>query len=74
MYIHIKVITSARTEKFEQKDQNHFLISVKEKAKNNMANDRVLDLVSLHFKISKNKARIINGHHTPTKLLSIDIE
>jgi len=74
MYIHTKVIAGAREEKFEQKNTDHFLISVKEKAKNNLANTRVIEMIALHFKIPKNKVRIINGHHTPTKLLSVDVE
>lgn len=73
MYIHAKVIAGAKEEKIELKNKDHFLISVKEKAERNMANDRVLELISFHFQIPKNKVRIINGHHTPTKLLSINI-
>ena len=49
-------------------------ISVKEKAERNMANTRVLELVAEHFKIPKNKVRIITGHHHPSKLMVIDCE
>ena len=70
-YIHIKVIAGARKEIFKQKNDDHFEISVKEKAEKNMANTRVLELVAEHFKISKNKVRIINGHRSPSKLLVV---
>ncbi|MBP6884043.1 MAG: DUF167 domain-containing protein [Candidatus Pacebacteria bacterium] len=71
-YIHAKVTAGARKETFTQKSEDHFLISVKEKAEKNMANTRVLELVAGHFKISKSKVRIINGHRSPSKLLVIE--
>jgi uncharacterized protein YggU (UPF0235/DUF167 family) len=74
MYIKVNVFTGAKKEIFEQKSNNHFKISVKEKAERNEANTRVLELVAEHFKVSKNKVKIVNGHHHPSKLLSIDID
>jgi uncharacterized protein YggU (UPF0235/DUF167 family) len=73
MYIKVNVIAGARKETFEQKSKDHFKISVKEKAERNMANTRIIELVALHFKVPTNKVRIINGHHHPSKLLSVDI-
>lgn len=72
MYIHVKVSAGARKESFKQKSEDHFEISVKEKAEKNMANGRVLELVALHFKVAKNKVRIINGHRHPSKLLIVE--
>ena len=40
MYIKIKVTADAKKEKFEQKSEDLFEIAVKEKAKQNMANER----------------------------------
>lgn len=71
-YIHVKVSASARKESFRQKSEDHFEISVKEKTEQNMANNSVLELVAEHFKVPKNKVRIINGHHSPSKLLIVD--
>jgi uncharacterized protein YggU (UPF0235/DUF167 family) len=73
MYIKVSVLAGAKKESFEKKSENSFKISVKEKAERNEANTRILELVSNHFKIPTNKVRIINGHHHPSKLLSIDI-
>ncbi|MBP6866187.1 MAG: DUF167 domain-containing protein [Candidatus Pacebacteria bacterium] len=73
MYIKVSVIAGTRKETFEEKSKDHFKISVKEKAERNMANTRVIELVALHFKVPTNKVRIINGHHHPSKLLSLDI-
>lgn len=74
MYIKVNVIAGAKKEIFKAKSKDHFDISVKEKAQRNGANTRVIELVTLHFKLPKNKVRIINGHHHPSKLLSIDID
>ncbi len=73
MYIKVNVIAGARKEIFDKKSKDHFKISVKEKAERNMANTRVLELVAEYFKVSKNKVKIINGHHHSSKLLSLDI-
>ncbi|HEY4478024.1 MAG TPA: DUF167 family protein [Candidatus Paceibacterota bacterium] len=72
MYIKVSVIAGARKETFEQKSKDHFKVSVKEKAERNMANTRIIELVAEHYKVSKNKVRIINGHHHPSKLLVVD--
>ncbi|MBS3913727.1 MAG: DUF167 domain-containing protein [Bacteroidetes bacterium] len=71
MYLKVSVIAGARKETFEQKSKDHFKISVKEKAERNMANTRIIELVAEHFKVHANKVRIINGHHHPSKLLSV---
>jgi uncharacterized protein YggU (UPF0235/DUF167 family) len=72
MYIHIKVIAGARKESWKQKSEDHFEVSVREKAERNMANTRILELVALHFKVPVSKVRIINGHKHPSKLLIIE--
>jgi len=71
-YIHVSVTAGAKKEIFTQIKDDHFEISVKEKAERNMANTRVLELVAEHFKIPKNKVRIVNGHKHPSKLLVIE--
>ncbi len=72
-YIHVKVTTGVGKESFKKKKEDHFEISVKEKAERNMANARVLALVAEHFKVPVKKVRIVNGHHHPSKLLIIDL-
>ena len=71
-YIHVKDTASARKEFFKKKKEDHFEISVREKAERNMANGRVLELVAVHFKVPVNKVRIVNGHHHPSKLVLIE--
>ncbi len=74
MYIKIRAVPSAKKELFEQVSKDHFKITVREKPKNNQANQRIVALVASHFKIASGKVRIISGHHSPSKILSVDIE
>ena len=72
-YIHVKVIAGARKEIWVQKSDDHFEVSIKEKAERNMANGRVLELVAGHFKGPVSKVRIVNGHRHPSKLLVMEV-
>lgn len=71
MYIKVKVIAEARSEKVVKQSEDHYLISVKEKAKMGLANGRILEIISDIYKTKK--VRIISGHHSPSKLLSVDV-
>ena len=71
MYIHVKVKADSKKEDFKQKSEDHFEVSVREPAERNLANTRVIEVIALHFKIPTSHIRIVNGHHSPTKLLSL---
>lgn len=72
MYIRVKIAPNSKKESIIKKSDNIFEISVKEKAERNMANDKVRELVASYCKVSIDSVRIINGHHSPTKLISIN--
>jgi len=75
MYIKVVAKTNTKKEIILEISKDHFEISVKEKAKNNLANKKIIELLMRHFKVAQNRIRIINGHHHPHKLLLIeDIE
>lgn len=71
MYIKVRVTADSKKEKIEKIKEDHFNIWVKEEAKQNMANKRVLELIAATLGINKNKLKIISGHHSPSKILSI---
>lgn len=71
-YIHVKVIAGVKKESFLQKNDDHFEISVREEAERNMANTRVLEILAEALGVTKNKIRIVNGHHSPSKLIVIE--
>jgi uncharacterized protein YggU (UPF0235/DUF167 family) len=72
MYVKVIVQTGARKEAITALSEDHFKISVKEEPVRNLANRRVIALLAAHFKIPANKVRIINGHHSPSKLLAVN--
>lgn len=71
MYIRVRVAAEVKKESFVQSAEDTFLVSVKEPAEQNRANTRVLELVALHFGINPKQIRIISGHHSPSKILTI---
>lgn len=72
MYVKVRVVAGKKTESFTPTSSDHFTIWVKEKAERNMANNRVVELIARHFKVQLNKVRIVSGHHSPSKILSVD--
>jgi uncharacterized protein YggU (UPF0235/DUF167 family) len=71
MYIRARVFAKAKNESFKRLSGDTFLIEVKEPAEQNRANMRVLDLVASYFDIHSKQVRIISGHHSSGKLLSL---
>ena len=72
MYIHVKVTAGAREEKIQKKSDTQYLVWVEEDAERNMANKRIVEIFRKIF--DTGKVRIINRHHSPSKLISIDID
>lgn len=73
MYIKVKVIAGSKKEKIEKKKENSFVISVKEPAERNLANTRIREIIAFIYEIKENSVRIISGHQSPSKILSINI-
>jgi len=73
MYVKVKVTPMAKKEVFVEKTKDHFDVSVKEPAKMNMANRRVVELVAKNYNLPVGRVRIISGHHSRSKILSVDV-
>ncbi|MFA6251706.1 MAG: DUF167 domain-containing protein [Candidatus Paceibacterota bacterium] len=73
MYIKVKVQAGAKKEEIKKKSKDSYIISVKEKAERNMANKRVCEIMALLLGVSVKQVRIINGHQSPSKILSINL-
>jgi len=71
MYVKVRVVAGAKREVVERLSENSFDIQVKEPAERNLANKRVVELVAIKLNVSAKKVRIINGHQSPSKLLSV---
>ncbi|MCR4281336.1 MAG: DUF167 family protein [Candidatus Kaiserbacteria bacterium] len=71
MYIKVRVKTGQKKESVAEGAKGSFAISVKEKAERNSANTRVIKVIAEKLGIPVKKIRIISGHHSPSKLLSV---
>ncbi len=71
MLIKIKVFTAQKTEKILEKTKDKFDIYVKVEAENNMANERIIEILRNKFK-EYNDIRIVSGHHSPSKIISLN--
>jgi uncharacterized protein YggU (UPF0235/DUF167 family) len=70
MYLKIKVVPDSKMEKVEKLKDDEYRIWVKVPAENNLANSRVVELCREMF--PGMSVRIISGHHSPSKILSIN--
>jgi uncharacterized protein (TIGR00251 family) len=73
MFIKVKVQAGAKKERITKKSEDSYYISVREKAERNQANKRIVEIVASLFHVSTKNVRIINGHQSPSKLLSINL-
>jgi len=73
MYIKVRVTAGVKRESIEKLSDDHFKIGVKEPAQKNRANKRVIELLAEYFRVPVHRVRIVNGHHHPSKLISIDV-
>jgi len=73
MYIKVRVQAGSKKEEIKKKNKDAYLISVKEKAERNLANRRVCEIIASQFGISVKNIRIISGHQSPSKILSINL-
>lgn len=74
MYIKIKVVPDSKEEIVKKISEDHFEIRVKEPAENNQANTRILVLIREYFGSTAKAIRIVSGHHSPSKIISVDFE
>ncbi|MBI3020189.1 MAG: DUF167 domain-containing protein [Parcubacteria group bacterium] len=83
MYVKVFVTPRAKKERVEEapasatgsgagNKKGVLKISVKEPAQRNLANTRVRELVARRFKVPLAAVRVLSGHRSPHKLLSID--
>lgn len=73
MFIKVKVKVKSKKEQIIEKNKETYLISVKEPAERNLANNRIREIFAVIFKVSIKNVRIISGHQSPSKILSINL-
>ena len=71
MYLKVKVKSGTKREVIEKISEDHFNISIKEKAEHNYANERIIEIMRNIFKARL--VKIASGHHSPSKIISIEV-
>ena len=72
MYVKFKVLASSKKEEIKKKSSDTYIVSVREPAERNLANKRIIEIAASLFNISVKNVRIISGHQSPSKILSIN--
>jgi uncharacterized protein (TIGR00251 family) len=72
MYITVTVTPDARREIVEKVSDDTYSIAVREPAQRNLANKRVVALIAEQFKVPAHHTRIIAGHRSRKKIISIE--
>lgn len=73
MYIKVEVLAGAKRERVEKTGPDSFAVSVREKAEQNAANRRVLQIIRQQFGAAGVTVKIISGHRSPRKIISLDV-
>jgi len=73
MFIKVFVTPGAKKERVEEKGET-LLVSVREPATGNRANDRVRELIALRLGKPLSSVRILTGHRSRAKMISVTLE
>ena len=72
MYMKVHAIPGARKERVTQDDPTTFTIQVKEPAKQNLANQRIRELLARELGVTTSQVTMLTGHRSSSKMFSID--
>ena len=72
MYVRVLVHPGSKKELILQESESEYTISVREKAERNEANRRVIAIISNEFNVEESRIRIISGHRSMRKMISIE--
>ena len=70
MYIKLNVATGAEKEVVKKTSDDYYDISVREPAKRNLANKKILEIMRRLY--PNNIVRVVSGYHSPNKIISIE--
>lgn len=73
MLVKVRVIPDSRREKVD-KTSSGLIVTVREEAQGNQANDRVRAIVAREHRVPLSAVRLMKGHRSPSKIFAIDTE
>lgn len=78
MYIKVKVVADSKKESIEKVNDETFKIVTRAPAERGLANSRVVEMLTEYknekgeYIFKNKKIRIVSGHTSPSKIVSID--
>ena len=69
--VRVKVVAGARRERVEEGKGGALIVRVREEARRGEANERVRQLLALHFGVPVRTVRIVSGARSPGKRFAI---
>jgi uncharacterized protein YggU (UPF0235/DUF167 family) len=69
MLIKVKVTTESKKETVRRPVPDRLVLSLKQPAENNRANERLLEIVRSMY--PGRSVKIIKGHHSPSKIIEV---
>ncbi len=72
MIIRVRAKPRSKKEYVKEIEEGFYEVAVSETPEEGKANDRIIELMAIHFGVPKSKLRIIKGERSRLKLLSID--
>lgn len=72
MYVHVTVKAGAKKEIVAQKDDTHFVVTVREPRTRNLANKRVREIIASVYTVSVSNVQIVSGHRSSSKIINVD--
>lgn len=73
MYLRISVVLGAKKESVQKLSENKWLISAKQPAEQNLANNRVCTLIARELHVTPAQVRTLTGHCNRVKMIAVDI-
>lgn len=71
MYVKVHVYAGMKKESVKKTKENTYEVVTKAPAERNLANEKVREVMAEEYGVSKKSVRIVNGHHSPSKLLEV---
>ncbi len=72
MYVRVIAHPGAKKERILKESDSEYTISVREKAERNLANKRIVTIIAQELNVEESRVRILSGHRSQRKLISIE--
>ncbi len=71
MEIRVKIIPGSRKDHIEESSDGRLIVSVRAPRKEGKANDRLRELLAIHFDVPLTRVHILKGHASSSKTVRI---